>query len=170
MNTSEIGSTLCRIVGVYLFVRAAQSVSWITLKAFIITGDLSDLAIGLLIAVVPPLVGGSLLWKYSDRIARIGDRLEASKLSTSLSRDDLLNVGIFLVGLYAVLFGLVEAVDVETTDWMYRSAGESQNSFYDETLIRSWTRRTGYLFQIILGGGLIYRSSSIVALSRKFGE
>ncbi len=80
MNTSELGSTLCRIVGVFLFVRAAQAISWLSLKAFMITGDLSDFAIGLLITVVPPLVGGLLLWKYSDRIARIGDKLEASKL------------------------------------------------------------------------------------------
>jgi len=170
MNASEIGSTLCRIVGVFLFVRAAQAISWISLKTFIITGDLSDFAVGLLITVVPPLVGGSLLWKYSDRIARIGDKFEAPKISTSLTRDDLLEAGIFLVGLYAVLFGLVTAIDIELIDWMTRSAGESQSSFYDESLIRNWTKRAGYLLQIILGGGLIYRRSSIVALGRKLGE
>ncbi len=170
MNTSELGSTLCRIVGVFLFVRAAQAISWLSLKAFMITGDLSDFAIGLLITVVPPLVGGLLLWKYSDRIARIGDKLEASKLSMSLTRDDLLEVGIFLVGLYAVLFALVTGVDVELLDWMTRSAGESQSSFYDESLIRNWTKRIGYFLQIVLGGGLIHWRRSIVALGKKLGE
>ena len=150
--------------------RAAQAISWLSLKAFMITGDLSDFAIGLLITVVPPLVGGLLLWKYSDRIARIGDKLEASKLSMSLTRDDLLEVGIFLVGLYAVLFALVTGVDVELLDWMTRSAGESQSSFYDESLIRNWTKRIGYFLQIVLGGGLIHWRRSIVALGKKLGE
>ncbi len=88
----------------------------------------------------------------------------------SLTRDDLLEVGIFLVGLYAVLFALVTGVDVELLDWMTRSAGESQSSFYDESLIRNWTKRIGYFLQIVLGGGLIHWRRSIVALGKKLGE
>lgn len=146
---------------------AAQGVSWISLKAFIITGEIGDFALGLLITAIPSAIAGVFLWKFSDRIGQVSDQSDPAQLSANLTTDDLLEAGVFFVGVYAVLFGLVDAVGIEAADWMTRSA-EEPLSFHDETLIRNWTRRAGYLLQIALGGGVIYYRHSLVTLSHKF--
>lgn len=168
MKTNVIASTLCKIAAVYLFITAAHGVSLISVKAYMITGDLADLALGLLIMVVPPVVAGVFLWKFSDRIGQVSDQPEPAKLSANLTTDDLLAVGVFLVGLYAVLFGLVDAIGVEGADWVARSIPDSEADYQSHALFRNWARRAGYLLQIFLGVGLIYSRFSLVALSHKF--
>ena len=167
MKTNVIASTLCKIAAVFLFMTAAQGVSWITLKAFVITGDLSDLLLSLLFTAVPAAVAGVLLWKYSDRIARVADQAEPAELSPTVTTDDLLGAGIFLVGLYAILFGLVDAIGVETADWMARSIPDLDSEYQANALIRNWTRRVGYLSQIVLGGGVIYYRRRLIVLSHR---
>ena len=168
MKTNVIASTLCKIAAVYLFMTSAQGVSLISLKAFMITGDAGDFALGLLITVVPSAVAGIFLWKFSDRIGQVSDQPETAELSANLTTDDLLAVGIFLVGLYAVLFGLVDIIGVEGADWLARSMPDRETDYQSHALIRNWTRRAGYLLQIFLGVGLIYGRLSLVALSHKF--
>ena len=168
MKTNVIASTLCKIAAVYLFMTAAQGVSWISLKAFLITGDLSDFAIGILLTVAPSAVAGALLWKFSDRIGRVSDQPGPAELSASLTADDMLEAGVFLVGLYAVLFGLVDAVGVEAIDWLARSKPDAESDYLENALIRNWTRRAGYMLQIVLGVCLVYGRRSLVALSHRF--
>ena len=113
-----------------------------------------------------------MLWKFSDRIGHVSDESGTAAFSANLTTDGLLGAGVFLVGLYAVLFGLVDAVGVEAADWMARSA-ENQTDFQDEVLIRNWTRRAGHLLQIGLGVGLIYdrhRAREAVAIALKISR
>ena len=168
MKTNVVASTLCKIAAVFLFMTAAQGVTWITLKAFVITGELSDLLLSLLFTAAPAAVAGVLLWKYSDRIGRVADQTGPAELSPNVTTDDLLVAGIFLVGLYAILFGIVDAIGVEAADWMARSIPDLDSEYQANALIRNWTRRVGYLLQIILGGGVIYYRHRLVALSHSF--
>lgn len=167
MKTNVIASTLCKIAAVFLFMTAAQGVTWITLKAFVITGDLSDLLLSLLFTAAPAAVAGVLLWKYSDRIGRVTDQAGPTELSPTVTSDDLLRAGVFLVGLYAILFGIVDAIGVEATDWMARSIPDVDSDYQANALLRNWTRRVGYLTQIVLGGGVIYYRHRLVDLSHK---
>jgi len=165
--TSEIGFAFCRIVSVYFFVAAVRGVSWISLKAFLITGDFSDFFLGLLFTSAPAAVAGVLLWHYSDRIAKIPEKPDAAEMSTQLPTDKLLQVGVFLVGLYAVLIGLAEAIDIEAIDWMARSKPDVDSDYQARALIRNWTRRAGNLVQILLGVGLIYWRDRVVGFAHK---
>ncbi len=170
MKTIVIASTLCKIAAVFLFMTAAQGVTWITLKAFMITGDVSDLLLSLLFTAAPAVVAGVFLWKYSDRFGRVADHAGSAELSPTVTSDDLLRVGIFLVGLYAILFGIVDAIGVEAVDWMTRSSPDLDNDYQANALIRNWTRRIGYLLQIVLGAGVIYYRHRLVSMSYKFGK
>jgi hypothetical protein len=152
----------------FLFMTAAQGVTWITLKTFVITGDFSDFLLSLLFTAAPAAVAGVLLWKYSDRIARVADQAEPAELSRTITTDDLLGAGIFLVGLYAILFGLVDAIGVEAADWLARSIPDPDSDYQANALIRNWTRRVGYLLQIVLGAGVIYYRHRLVVLSHRF--
>ena len=167
MKTNVIASTLCKIAAVFLFMTAAQGVTWITLKAFVITGDLSDLLLGVLFTAAPAAVAGVLLWKYSDRIGRVADQTGSAELSPTVTSDDLLRAGIFLVGLYAILFAIVDVIGVEAADWMARSIPDLDSDYQANALIRNWTRRVGYLTQIVLGGGVIYYRHRLVDLSHR---
>lgn len=170
MKTNIIASTLCKIAAVFLFMTAAQGVTWITLKAFVITGDLSDLLLSLLFTAAPAAVAGVLLWKYSDRVGRVADQAGTAELSPTVTTDDLLGAGIFLVGLYAILFGIVDAIGVEAADWMARSIPDLDIDYQANALIRNWTRRVGYLLQIGLGACAIYYRHRLVVLSHRFGK
>lgn len=81
--------------------------------------------------------------------------------------DKLLQVGVFLVGLYAILIGLAEAIDIEAIDWMARSKPDVDSDYQQQALIRNWIRRVGNLVQIILGVGLIYWRDRVVAFAHK---
>jgi hypothetical protein len=167
MITSEIGFVLCRIASVYFFVAAVRGVSWISLKAFLITGDLSDFALGLLLTSAPAAIAGILLWRYSDRIARIPEKPQRVEEPVRIPTDKLLEISVFFVGLYAVLIGLVDAIDIEAIDWMARSKPDVDSDYQEQALIRNWTRRVANLLQIILGVGLIYWRSSVVAFAHR---
>ena len=167
MKINQIGFAFCRIASVYFYVAAVRGVSWISLKAFLITGDFSDFFLGLLITSAPAAIAGFLLWRYSDRIAKVPVKPEAAEVPTEIPIDSLLRLGVFLVGLYAVLIGLAEAIDIEAIDWMTRSSPDADSHSQEQSLIRTWTRRVGNLVQIGLGIGLIYWRDRVVAFAHK---
>jgi len=164
---SEIGFAFCRIASVYFFVAAVRGVSWISLKAFLITGEFSDFFLGLLFTSAPAAIAGAVLWRYSDRIASIPEKLEASDMPIQIPTEKVLQIGVFLVGLYAILVGLAEAIDIEAIDWMARSSPDVDSDYQKQALIRNWTRRVGNLVQIGLGVGLIYWRDKVVAFAHK---
>lgn len=165
--TSELGFTLCRIASVYFFVTALRGISWISVKAFMITSDISDFALGLLFTSAPAAVAGILLWRYSDRISTLPEKPEKTAMPMDLTTGRLLEAGVFLVGLYAVLIGLVEAINNEAIDWMARSKPDTDSNYQSQVVSRNWARRAGYLLQITLRIVLIYWRNNIAAFAQK---
>ena len=167
MTTGLIGSVLCRIAAVFLFVEAARSVSWILPRAFYDGGDLLDFAVGLLMSAVAPIVGGIFLWKHSHRIGSACGGSLTPEVSTNLGHDDLVAAGVILIGLYTVLFGLVAAVTVETVDWSLRMTIDDESKIFEEALLRNWSHRAGYAVQIVLGVGLIFGQKRLLVLLQR---
>ena len=162
MTTNTIGRVLCKIAAAYFAVQAAQGISYVVPIAYSDTGGYTGFLVSLLVAVGAPLLIGFLLWKYADRIAGSGDAPSEQRVSTDLTKDDLLEAGLVLIGVGAILFGISRALPVEFSDLWYRLSQDDESQFLDQILIRNWGVRLGYLLQIAMGFALIYGRQSII--------
>jgi hypothetical protein len=129
--------------------------------------DFLAFGIGILTAIGAPVLGAVVLWKYADRIARVKDAASDAEVSVSIGQDELIEAGILLVGVYAVSFGLIVAVNVESMDWNYRLSVEDGEPYIDDIINRNWSRRLAYLAQILLGIYLVLGRQSILRLVKK---
>jgi hypothetical protein len=162
MTTSIIGRVLCRIAAVYFLVQAAQGLSFVIPYAFDDYADAALFTVSVLLAIGAPLLCAFVLWKFADRIASVGDTAAEKSVSTDLTQDDILEAGIILIGVAAILFGIVDAIRTELADLWYRLSRDEEQLFLDQTLIQHWTLRLGYLFQLFLGFALVYGRQSII--------
>lgn len=162
MTTNTIGRVICKIAAVYFAVQAAERIAYAVPFAFSNTASFASILVTLLTAIGAPLVLAFLLWKYADRIAGPGNAGAEQAVSTDLTQDDLLEAGLILIGVAAILFAISRAVPDELLDLWHRLSRDEERFVLDYALVQGWGRRIGYIVQIALGFGLIYGRQSII--------
>lgn len=167
MTTNIIGRVICKIAAVYFVVQGARGITYVVPIAFEATTSFGVFLISLFATVGAPLILAFLLWKYADQIAATDDAASPQNISTEVTKEDLLEVGLVLIGTVAILFGIANAIPIEFSDLWLRLSQDYDNSYLDEALIHNWGERLGYITQIVLGFLLIYGKKSVLGYIRR---
>ena len=166
MITSTVGVVLCRLVAIMLFINAAENIAYSAVQFFQSPAGIVPGLIAISLTIFAPVVTGVVLWIYAERICRINSSSSEPQLSSSLHAVDLIVIGTTLIGLYAVLFGVVSAVRIETGFWAQGQLNPNTYFPYDTTAHRVLLRAP-YITQIVLGGLLIVGRRSLAKLLQK---
>lgn len=167
MATSSVGVVLCRLAAILLFVRAAVGVGHsVQLFAESHSPVWSILVISILIAAVPAAIGAGI-WVYAESISRLSPNATEAELSDKIQPTDLVIVGTVLIGLYAVIFGIVDGFATEVSFWSHdiRTRTFEMPSQYDTA--QRVSARIPYIVQVVLGLLLIIGRKTIARLLMK---
>lgn len=166
MITSTVGVVLCRLAAIMLFINAAENIAYSATQFFQSTVGIVPSFVAISLTIFAPVVTGVILWIYAERICRINSSSSEAQLSSSLQSVDLIVIGTTLIGLYALLFGVVSAVRIETGFWGQAQLGPS-TYFPTDTTVHRVLLRAPYMTQIVLGGLLIVGRRSLTKLLQK---
>ena len=166
MITSTVGVVLCRLAAILLFINAAENIAYSATQFFQSTvGSLPGL-VAISLTVIAPILTGVVIWIYAERICRINSASSEPQLSRSLQAVDLVVIGTTLIGLYAVLFGVVSAVRIETGFWVQGQLFPN-TYFPSDTVAHRVLLRAPYATQIVLGGLLIVGRRTLAKVLQK---
>lgn len=154
MRTSVTGVVLCRLAAVLLFFQAVENAGFLLFQPSIATLSIGGLfAVGGL-SVISPAVAAVLIWWFAERICRVGGvNRDPDPAAEDGSADEsrLIATGTLLIGLYALLFGVITASRMEIGYLVQDTLGQGGGfSPSDESLLRLGNRLS-YLFQILAG-------------------
>ena len=146
MITTSLNVVLCRIGAVILFVQAAENVGAVVPQMVMFSGSLNTATAYMGMMLATPLVGGILLWIYGGKLAR--KRKEPSMDSIhSVQSSDLVIVGTFVLGLYALLLGITSAAYTELM--LLSQSDHAANN--PQISSQYFAMRVSYLIQIGMG-------------------
>lgn len=151
MTVSGSGIVLCRLAAVFLFVRGVEHIGYALPMAVSPATSTWQALVSGTFAVAAPVVAAVLVWRLAPTIGSFGGDNSDPALASTSSDAKLIVIGTFLVGLYALLFGIVNAVSVEVGLWAQDALNETTRFPTDSAWLRSLPSRVPYLIQIVLG-------------------
>ncbi len=158
MIRNSIGIVVCRVGAVLLFVQALQGgVTIFTNFALYpeISGQMSPVFVSLSIMIAGPAIAGILLWIYAESICEVPGTPPEHSLDKALGRRELVAIGTYLIGIYAVVFGIVHALEWESYFQIGPAILPEFEGFTDGSGARAVSKRIAYSGQIVLGVVLI---------------
>ncbi len=116
-------------------------------------GGSADLEFFLMFALmtVVPLVAASFLWVYADRISHIPYAPQRPSTVGDFELEELLSVGIQLIGIYVLVFGVISMARTEALALAQSSMVEDYDSLRDNVMAHTIGNRVSYVVQIVLG-------------------
>ena len=167
MAVSGTGIVLCRLAAVFLLVRGIEQLGFALSVASSPTTDSWQASFSGIIAVVAPIIAAALIWRLAPRICTFGGQDFDPTLKNNGGEKKLIAIGTFLVGLYALLFGLTNAVSVEVGFWAQEAVNRNTRFPTDTAWIQSLSSRAPYAAQIILGVGLMLGRNGVASVFSK---
>lgn len=161
MIKSSIGIVVCRIGAVLLFVEALQGGVTIFTNYTMypeVADKMNPIFVGLAIMFAAPAIAGVLLWVLAETIAKVGDTASEPRLDKELGRHDLVSIGTYLIGVCAVVFGIVRVLEWESF-YLFNpvmSAFSEIEGYKDSSGARLISTRIAYSGQIVLGAIMIW--------------
>lgn len=167
MAVSGSGIVLCRLAAVFLLVRGIQQLG-LTLPVASSPLTLSWQATfpSIFVAAVP-IVTALVVWRLAPIICAINGENSDPAIDGTDRATELIAVGTFLVGLYALLFGLTSAVSVEISLWAQNVVNENTPVARDTAWLDSIRSRAPYATQIALGVGLMLGRNGLALVFSK---
>jgi len=153
LNSMTVSFVLVRLAAVFLFVRGVQGLSSFS---YLLTGDaqLATFAIVTLIfGVFLPAGIAIVMWRHPEKV--IGPQLAPAKPDSVVSAVQLLMIGISLLGLYSLVYGLVDLLRIEAEQMSLAQFAASMNLPNEAADTRTIGSRIAYSAQIALGVCLI---------------
>ena len=164
MVTSVVGIVICRVGAVLLFVQGVKSLQFVLPALLQFRGDFSPSIYFLLFTTVTPAVGGLALWFFAERICRVNIGSADVEIRSSLNAFDLVGIGTLLIGLYAVFYGVTEALLSEATILTQVAEYKDRPETLGEISAKHISMRVAYVSQIVLGTLLILGRQQIARL------
>ena len=106
MSSRHIGIILIRLAAVFLVARSIQALSWLPFSLF----SAGEFQWGALIGTIPilivPIAIAIVLWRLPGTI--LGELPSSEESVEGIDYDALMFVGVSLIGLYVLVFGILE--------------------------------------------------------------
>ena len=159
--TRQIGTVLVRLAAVFLLIRAIQGLGYFAPLVDQPGVDFGDFLFPFALTVLVPLAAAALLWSFPATVARFGPDDEFPGASPDALNRNILLAGVSLLGLYALIFGIVELVRVESAfaaQSLMNDAIGADSSYANQMTISA---RLTYGVQIVLGLVLMVGRSTV---------
>ena len=158
MISRDIGIVICRVGSVLLLVQAIQGVVY-SLNSFEQSGlGITDFLTTASIIVAGPVIGALALWFLARRICSLGPSQLSSNSNTeelSIRKPDIIAAGTYLLGVYVLIFAVVDAVQIASLSMYPRLYADMAELVDQVPNPHGFSRQAGNAAQIILGIGLI---------------
>ena len=106
---------------------------------------------------IVPLVAAFLLWAYADQISHIPFAPQRPSTMGDFDLEELLSVGIQLIGIYVLVYGVISMARTETIALAQSSMFRDSDSLLDTVSAHTIGNRVSYVVQIALGYALLKR-------------
>lgn len=165
MTTNQVGILLCRIAALFLVVQAIENVAF-GMSFAITTGQEYLNLVAVLMMMAPPLIAAAVIWFMAARLS--GFDTTAGEEAAPPARDFalLVNAGILLIGLYALLFGIIDLVRVEAGFWAQEYYRPEDIPLTSQELISRWPARASYALKIVFGFLLVVGRDAVAHFFR----
>lgn len=164
MIANRIGIALCRVAAAVLIVQAIRSLGYTVPSLYTGYGEFgADVFLFLLMTFVPSLAAIGL-WIFADRICAIPGHVESAAEAEPIKNIDFVLIGTSLIGLYLVVSGIIEGLNIEVAQWFKSNLGDEFSAMLEQERARVVAMRVSYAAQIALGIILIVGKSQISRL------
>ena len=172
MNSMTISFVLVRLAAVFLFVRAVQGLSTFS---YMLSGDekvATFAVITIVFMVILPAAVAIVLWIHPEKVT--GAQASVGKSDGPISAQQILMIGVSLLGLYLIVYGVVDLFRIEANQVLQQQlAGDAgEAGMQDEVQRRAMIiSRFGYGIQLAMGVLLILGRSGLsrLLLKAKYG-
>ena len=169
MNSMTVSFVLVRLAAVFLFVRAVQGLSTFS---YLLSGDekvATFAVITVVFMVILPAAVAIVLWIHPEKVT--GAQASVGKSDGPISAQQILMIGVSLLGLYLIVYGVVDLFRIEANHVLQQQlAGDAgmQDDVQRRAMVIS---RFGYGIQLAMGVFLILGRSGIsrLLLKAKYG-
>lgn len=158
---TRIGIVLCRVAAAVLIVQTIRSLGYTIPALFNGLGEFgADVLLFLVMTFVPGLAAIGL-WIFAERICALPGRVASESEAIPSRSIDFLLIGTSLIGLYLVISGLLDGVNIEVTHWYKSDLGDEYKAMLDKERARIIGYRASYIAQIILGAAMIVGKAQV---------
>ena len=121
----------------------------------------------IVLATLIPAIAGIGLWMFAERICRVNAQSVDIEIRSSLEALDLVSIGTLLLGLYAVFYGVVGALNSESMIWAQAMTLRDTPAEIARFSTSHVPMRVSYVAQLALGLVLIFGRQRIASLLLK---
>ena len=169
MNAMTISFVLVRLAAIFLFVRAVQGLSTFS---YMLSGDervATFAVITVVFMVILPAAVAIVLWIHPEKVT--GAQASDGKSEGPISAQQILMIGVSLLGLYLIVYGVVDLFRIEANQVLQQQLlGDTE--LHDEAQRRAIVlSRIGYGIQLAMGVLLVLGRSGLsrLLLKAKYG-
>ena len=167
MNTTRIDIVLVKLGAVFIVVYALQNLAYYI--SFLMGAEeyIQIAAVVFCLVFLLPAAFSWTLWKFPATITgALYDKAESPGESDAASQSTLL-IGVTLIGLYTLVFGIIDLVYFEAHRYAELQLAKDANFPEYPILPQTVAGRMTNIVQVILGGILIYGRNGISVLLRQ---
>ena len=167
LNTKRIDIVLVKLGAVFIVVYALQSLSYYI--SFLMGAEeyISIAAVVFCLVFILPATFSWALWRFPATITgALYDKSESPDESDGASQSALL-IGVTLIGLYTLVFGIIDLVYFEAHRYAELQLAKDANFPDYPILPETVAGRITNIVQVVLGGILIYGRNGISVLLRQ---
>ena len=165
MNAMTVSFVLVRLAAAFLFVRGIQG---LTAYSYLLTGDSpapSFAIVTLVFGVMLPIGIAIILWLHPEKVT--GAQIVSAKSEEALSASAILMIGITLLGLYVVVYGVVDLFHFEAMQYVQSKATDEMNLPNEAMNAQAVASRVANFVKILLGVCLILGRNGLTRLFLK---
>lgn len=156
INNNPVGFVVCRVGAVLVATSAFNGLGFMIEPLLGGSADLRFFLMFVLMTLVP-LVAAFLLWAYSDQISHIPFAPQRPTTIGDFSAEELLSIGIHLIGIYILVFGVISMAGTESLALAQSSWFSDNESIRQSVSAHTIGNRISYAVQIGLGYFLLMR-------------
>jgi len=161
MIANRIGIVLCRVGAAVLIVQAVRSLGYTIPGLYTSFGDFGANALLFLLMTFVPSLAAIGLWVFADRICATPNYVDTDSEAEPIRSIDFVLIGTALIGLYLVISGIIQGLNIEVAQWFKSNLGDEFKAMLDQERARVIAIRVSYVAQIALGTILIVGKSQI---------
>ena len=147
---------VCRVGAVLVVTSAFNGLGFMIEPLLSGSAELGFFLMFALMTVVP-LVAAFFLWAYADQISHIPFAPQRPATIGDFEFEELVSVGIHLIGIYVLVFGVISMAYTESLALAQSSRFTDNDSLSDVVSPHTIGNRISYVVQIVLGYILLRR-------------
>ena len=157
MSGNPIGIVICRIGAILLVVSSVQSLGFVIMPLLNSPAEIGEFAVMSALMVLAPLVSAFFLAAYAENISSTRFDTSRTSIEDSLGPAELISIGMYLIGIYVLVFGLISMFQTEAVNFAQSSMFEDNERISSSMSAHTIGGRVRFVVQILLGLALMVR-------------